>query len=130
MRGSHTACCALRPCPTEASLWADVHAAENMAEEDHEARNDFMKSIMWKSTDFLRLVVGEVESMGTTTSTCVSEYCHMFPVEDLLCWLVVGCCPISLIFESVWTPVQRFGHTRVRHEGNKICAVVQRRHLT
>ena len=39
--------------------------------EDHEASNDFMKSIMWRSTDFLRHVVGEVEERGMSTTTCL-----------------------------------------------------------
>ena len=37
--------------------------------EDHEARNDFMKSIMWMSTDFLKHVVGKVEERRTITFT-------------------------------------------------------------
>ena len=45
--------------------------------EDDEARHDFMKSIMWKSTDILRPVIGETER---------SSHVHF------LCWffLLVG----------------------------------------
>ena len=39
---------------TLADIWAQVS-------EDHEARNDLMRRIRWKSTDFLTHVVGEVE---------------------------------------------------------------------
>ena len=41
--------------------------------EDHEARNDFTQSIMWRSTDFLRHVVGDVEESGDINFTYVCE---------------------------------------------------------
>ena len=40
-----------------------------------EARNDFVKRILWGSTDFLRLVVGEVQEKGTITFTFVCAHC-------------------------------------------------------
>ena len=43
--------------------------------EDHEAWNDCMKSIILRSTDFLRHVVGEVEERGTITFSYVCERC-------------------------------------------------------
>ena len=52
--------------------------------EDVEARNVFIKSIMWRSTDFLRHVMGETEGRGAITFIYVCEHCKMFPVEDFL----------------------------------------------
>ena len=43
--------------------------------QDREARNYFMKSIMWRSTDVLRHVVGEVEEGGAITFTHACEHC-------------------------------------------------------
>ena len=43
--------------------------------EDDEARNDFMKNIMWKSTDILRPVIGEV---GRPRHDHISSWC--FPL--------------------------------------------------
>ena len=57
--------------------------------EDHEARNDIMKRIMWKRTDFLRHVVGEVEEKGAINFTYVCEHCKMFVVEDML-WVTAN----------------------------------------
>ena len=58
--------------------------------EDHMVRNDFMKSIMCRSTDFLRHVAGEVEERGAITSTYVSEHCRTFPVADFMWWITAN----------------------------------------
>ena len=42
--------------------------------EVHEARNDCMESIMWRSTDILSSVVGEVEGRGAIKFTYVCDY--------------------------------------------------------
>ena len=55
--------------------------------DDVEARNAFTKSMMWRSTDFLRKVVGEKEGRGAITPTCVCEHCNLFPVADFLWWV-------------------------------------------
>ena len=56
----------------------------------HEARFDVMKSIMWRSTDFLRHVAGEIEEIGAVTFTYVCEHCNRFPMEDVLWWVTVN----------------------------------------
>ena len=53
-----------------------------------EARNFFIKNIMWRSTDIHGHVVGETEEVGAITLTCVCEQCKLFPVEDFL-WVGV-----------------------------------------
>ena len=50
----------------------------------HEARNEFMTSIMRKCTDFTRPVAGEVEEKGTITFKYVCEHCKQFQVEGFL----------------------------------------------
>ena len=73
--------------------------------EDHEARNNLLKNIMWRST-------GETEGRGAITFTCVCEQC---PVEDFLCWagheerrkqkgLGVISSVSGVVFLSTWTP--------------------------
>ena len=52
--------------------------------EEVEARNVFTTNIMWKSTGFLRHVVGETEQRGAITFTYVCEHWKLFPVEDFL----------------------------------------------
>ena len=46
-----------------------------------------MTSIMWKSTDFLRHVVVEVEEQGTITFTYACEDCIMVLAEAFLRWV-------------------------------------------
>ena len=44
----------------------------------------FVKSIMWRSADLLRHVVGETEDSGAITFTHVCEHCKLFQVGDFL----------------------------------------------
>ena len=55
--------------------------------EDVEARLIFIKSIMWRSTESLGLVVAETEERGVITFTYVCEHCTLFPVEGFLWWV-------------------------------------------
>ena len=57
---------------TLARIWMQVS-------QDHEARDGCMRSIMLKSTDFFKHVVGEAEGKGTIISTEVCERCKFFP---------------------------------------------------
>ena len=52
-----------------------------------EARSVFIKSIMWRSTDFLRHVVEAMEGRGAVTFTFVCEHCNLIPAEDFLWWV-------------------------------------------
>ena len=51
--------------------------------------NDFMKSIKWKSTDFLRPAFGEVEEEPLLSHTSVNT-ARLFLVDDFLCWLTAN----------------------------------------
>ena len=63
-----------------ASIWQEVLA-------DVDTRNTHVKSIMLKSTDFLRHVVSEKkEGRCATTFTYVCEHCKFFQLEDLQWW--------------------------------------------
>ena len=50
-------------------------------DDDDEARNVFMKSIVWRSTDFFRHVVGETEEKRAITFSYVCEQWKLFPME-------------------------------------------------
>ena len=55
--------------------------------EDVEAINACTKSILWRSTDFLRHVVSEKGGRGAMTFTYACEHCDLFLVEDFLRWV-------------------------------------------
>lgn len=55
--------------------------------EDVEAINAYTKSILSKSTDFLRHVVSEKGGRGAMTFTYACEHCDLFLVEDFLRWV-------------------------------------------
>ena len=50
-------------------------------------RNAFTKSIMWRSTGFLRHVVSEKGGSGAIMVAYVCKHCKSFPVEDFLWWV-------------------------------------------
>ena len=61
-------------------MWSEVL-------KDGEARNVFIKSIIWRRTDFQGRVVGEKEERGARTFTHIREHFKLFPAEEFL-WLV------------------------------------------